>query len=447
LKILIVDDEPNILTTVGSALTRTGHEIVTAGSFAEAERKLDGSFDVALLDVWLGESDGIELLSLVRAKYPTVESVMISGHAQIETAVKAVKAGAFDFIEKPLSLDRIEVTLGNISRLKRLETERDDLKKRLGEMGRLVGKSKVVEELKATIDRVAPEESRVLITGENGTGKELVARLIHKSSPRSKGPFVAVNCAALPDDLIESELFGYEKGAFTGAVKAKPGRFELAEGGTLFLDEIAETSAKTQAKLLRAVEEGTFTRLGGTREIRVNSRLIAATNKKLKQLVSGGRFREDLYYRLAVLPMEIAPLRDRRQDIPLLIEHFSKEFSARRGRPEKKFDKSAMNLFIGYSYPGNIRELANYIERIVILSSADIIGSAEVKGLLPHLSSESPAGSLKAACERFESEYIEKAISGAGGNMTRAAEILGIERSHLYKKLRALGIENKGSKE
>ena len=441
MKILIVDDEPNILSTVGSALKRSGHEIATAGSFDDAARLVDDSYDVALLDVWLGDKDGIDLLSLIKKRYPSIEAVMISGHAQIETAVKAVKAGAFDFLEKPLSLDRIEVTLGNISRFKRLENERDDLKKRLGESERLVGKSRIIEDLKKTIARVAPEDSRVLITGENGTGKELVARLIHESSSRSKGPFVAVNCAALPDELIESELFGYEKGAFTGAAKSKPGRFELADGGTLFLDEIAETSQKTQAKLLRAVEEGSFTRLGGTIEIRSDARVIAATNKKLKELVTDGKFREDLYYRLAVLPIELAPLRERREDIPLLIEHFSGEFSARRGRPQKKFEKSAMKLFCGYPYPGNIRELANYIERIVIMSSAEVIDGAEVARLLPNLTTEAPGGTLKAACDQFEKDYIRKTIAGAGGNMTRAAEILGLERSHLYKKMKSLGMQ------
>ncbi len=444
MKILIVDDEPNILSTVGAALRRTGYDILTAGSFDEAVGLVNETFDVAMLDVWLGDRDGIELLSYIKGKYPSIESVMISGHAEIETAVKAVKAGAFDFLEKPLSLDRIEVTLVNIARLKRLRNERDDLKKRLGESERLIGKSNSIEKLKELIARVAPEDSRVLITGENGTGKELVARLIHDSSPRKDGPFVAVNCAALPDDLIESELFGYEKGAFTGAVKAKPGRFELANEGTLFLDEIAETSSKTQAKLLRAVEEGTFTRLGGTAELKSDARLVAATNRNIKQAVSDGKFREDLFYRLAVLPIELAPLRDRREDIPLLIEHFSNEFSSRRGRPVKKFDKSAMKIFGSYSYPGNIRELANYVERIVIMSSADIISGEEVERLLPHLAGDSPKGTLKAACERFERDYIRKTIESVNGNMTRASEILGIERSHLYKKMKSLGMERAG---
>jgi len=441
LKILIVDDEPNILSTVGSALRRSGHDVITADSFDAASKVLDDIIDAALLDVWLGDKDGIELLSYIKDKFPSIDVVMISGHAEIETAVKAVKAGAFDFLEKPLSLDRIEVTLGNIARFKRLQNERDDLKKRLGESERIIGKSPFIEELKKTIARVAPEESRVLITGENGTGKELVARSIHESSPRKDGPFVAVNCAALPDDLIESELFGYEKGAFTGAVKAKPGRFEMADGGTLFLDEIAETSPKTQAKLLRAVEEGSFTRLGATKEIKSDVRLIAATNKKLKKLIEAGGFREDLYYRLAVLPIELAPLRERREDIPLLIEHFSNEFSLRRGRSPKKFDKSAQKPLCAYSYPGNIRELANYIERVVIMSSEDTINAAEIDRLLPHLAASDPKGTLKAASEQFEREYIRRTIDGAGGNMTRAAEILGLERSHLYKKMKALGME------
>ncbi len=444
-KILIVDDEPNILLTVGSALRRIGYEVVTAGSFDDAVKALDDTIDVTLLDVWLGNRDGIDLLSYKKERLPSIESVMISGHAEIETAVKAVKTGAFDFLEKPLSLDRIEVTLGNITRLNRLRSERDDLRKRLGESERLVGKSKSIQLLKETIAMIAPEDSRVLITGENGTGKELAARLIHESSPRRDGPFVAVNCAALPDELIESELFGFEKGAFTGAVKAKPGRFELANGGTLFLDEIAETSPKTQAKLLRAVEEGSFMRLGGTSEIKSDARLIVATNKILKQAVADGKFREDLYFRLAVLPLEIDPLRDRREDIPLLVEHFSNEFSYRRGRPGKKFDKSAMRIFTAYPYPGNIRELANYVERIVIMSTADVITGDEVERLLPHLAGDNPMGTLKAACDHFERDYIKRTIDSVKGNMTRAAEILGIERSHLYKKMKALGMEREGA--
>jgi two-component system nitrogen regulation response regulator NtrX len=446
LRILIVDDEPNILSSVGSALRRSGYEVATAGSFAEAKGLMDDSIDVALLDVWLGDGDGIELLSLIKKKIPHIECVMISGHAEIETAVTAVKSGAYDFLEKPLSLDKIEVILSNILRLKRLETERDDLRQLLGDDSRMVGKSRAIQELKKTIERVAPEESRVMITGENGTGKELVARMIHGLSPRSDGPFVAVNCAALPDDLIESELFGYEKGAFTGAVKSKPGRFEMAAGGTLFLDEIVETSSRTQAKLLRAVEEGTFTHLGGTAEINSDTRLIAATNKDLKQVVTDGKFREDLYYRLAVLPIEIPPLRERREDIPLLVEYFSERFCRRRGRPTKNFNKSAMALFMKYSYPGNIRELANYVERIAIMSESEIIDSAEIGGLLSHLVGEGPRGTLKTASEQFERDYIKKTITGAGGNMTRAADILGLERSHLYKKMKALGMEQRGKR-
>jgi two-component system nitrogen regulation response regulator NtrX len=442
MKIIIVDDEPNILSSVGTALQRMGHHIITAASFADAEKALDDSIDAALLDVWLGESNGIQLLSLIRQRYPRIECVMISGHAEIETAVAAVKSGAYDFLEKPLSLDKIEVILSNIARLKGLETERDDLRQRLGDSWRLVGESLAIKELKKTIARVAPEDSRILITGENGTGKELVAQLIHQNSPRRKAPFLAVNCAALPDDLIESELFGYEKGAFTGAVKSKPGRFELASGGTLFLDEIGETSAKTQAKLLRAVEEGRIIRLGGTADIKTDVRIVSATNKDLKQSISQGIFREDLFYRLAVLLIEIAPLRERREDIPLLLQHFSDTFCRKSGRAPKKFDRSAVDLFKRYPYPGNIRELANYVERVVILCPSDTITSEEVAAFLPHLAASEPEGTLRLASEQFERDYIKKAIARAGGNITRAAEILGLERSHLYKKMKALGMEH-----
>ena len=443
MKVLIVDDEPNILSTVGPALKRLGHDVVTAGSFEQGKNILDDSLDTAFLDVWLGDGDGIELLSIIKKDHPDIECIMISGHAEIETAVKAVKSGAYDFLEKPLSLDKIEVILGNIARLKRLQTERDDLRQLLGQHGRLIGRSPAIMNLRKTIARVAPEESRVLITGENGTGKELVARLIHESSSRRDGPFVAVNCAALPEDLIESELFGYEKGAFTGAVKSKPGRFEIAAAGTLFLDEIGEMSPRTQAKLLRAVEQGVFVRLGGTAEIKSDARLIAATNKDLKKEVAEGKFREDLYYRLAVLPIEIPPLRERREDIPLLVQFFAEGFCRRRGGPLRKFGKSAFDLFLKYPYPGNIRELANYVERIVIMSQSEKISSQEVEDLLPHLVLQDLHGTLKAASEQFERDYIRKTIAGAGSNMTRAAEILGLERSHLYKKMRSLGMGGK----
>jgi two-component system nitrogen regulation response regulator NtrX len=446
LKVLIVDDEPNILTSIGSALKRSGHDILTARSYSEAEELLHDGIDVALLDVWLGEKDGIQLLKLIKEKFGEIECVMISGHAEIETAVSAVKLGAYDFLEKPLSLDKIEVLLGNIARLKSIEIERDDLLQRLEEDSRLVGQSKAVTDLKKTSSQIAPEESRVLITGENGTGKELVARMIHGFSPREKGPFIAVNCAALPDDLIESELFGYEKGAFTGAVKSKPGRFEMAGGGTLFLDEIGEMSEKTQAKLLRAVEDGVITRLGGTTEIKTDVRIISATNKDLKKQISEGYFREDLYYRLAVLPINIPPLRERREDIPLLVQHFSDRFCKKRGRPPKKFEDGALRLFSNYSYPGNIRELANYVERVVIMAAGETIEAKDIESLIPHLVEKAPTGTLKSACEQFEKEYIKKSISRAGGNMTRAAEILGLERSHLYKKMKSLGIDLKEGK-
>jgi two-component system nitrogen regulation response regulator NtrX len=442
MKILIVDDEPNILTSVGSALQRMGHAVITAPSMAEGVRMLHDSIDAALLDVWLGDGDGIELLTIIKQKHPRIECVMISGHAEIGTAVSAVKSGAYDFLEKPLSLDKIEVILNNIARLKSTERERDTLRERLGEGGRLVGESAAIRELKQVIARIAPEDSRVLITGENGTGKELVARLIHENSRRRQGPFVAVNCAALPDDLIESELFGYEKGAFTGASKSKPGRFELSSGGTLFLDEIGEMSAKTQAKLLRAVEEGRITRLGGTSEITIDVRILSATNRDLKKQISQGKFREDLFYRLAVLIIDIPPLRERREDIQLLISHFADTFSHRTGRPPKKFDKSAVELFRRYPFPGNIRELANYIERVVILSEGDTIDADRLERLLPQLAQSEATGTLKVASEQFERDYIKRTLARAEGSMTRAAEILGLERSHLYKKMKSLGMDN-----
>ncbi len=444
MKILIVDDEPNILASLKPALERMGYDVIIAQAFGQAEALLNDSIDIAMLDVWLGDRDGIELLGLIKKKHPRIECIMISGHAQIETAVAAVKSGAYDFLEKPLSLDRIDVLLSNLSRLKKLEHERDELRLKLGGDDQLIGESQAIKTLKNTIKRIAPEDSRILITGENGTGKELAAHLIHRNSTRSNGPFLAINCAALPDELIESELFGYEKGAFTGAVKSKPGKFELAMGGTLFLDEIGETAQKTQAKLLRAVEEGVITHLGGTAEIKTDVRVISATNKDLKKMVADGKFREDLFYRLAVLIVEIPALRERRDDIPLLVQYFADRFCHQRGRPARKFDKSAMEIFRHYTYPGNIRELANYIERVLILTESEIVSSLEIENILPHLNSIDPQGTLKEVSEQFERDYIRKVITRSNGNMTSAAEALGLERSHLYKKMKLLGMESKG---
>lgn len=444
MKILIVDDEPNILASLKPALERMGYDVVISQTFNQAEILLNDSIDVAMLDVWLGDRDGIELLGLIKKRYPRIECIMISGHAQIETAVAAVKSGAYDFLEKPLSLDRIDVLLSNISRLKKLERERDELRMQLGGDEQLIGESLALRELKNTIKRIAPEESRILITGENGTGKELVARSIHRNSARNKGPFLAINCAALPDELIESELFGFEKGAFTGAVKSKPGKFELALGGTLFLDEIGETAQKTQAKLLRAVEEGKITHLGGTAEIKTDVRVISATNKDLKKMVAEGKFREDLYYRLAVLVVEIPSLRERRDDIPLLIQYFADRFCRQRGRAARRIDKSAMEIFRHYAYPGNIRELANYIERVLILTTSETITSSDIETILPHLNSIDPKGTLKDVSEKFERDYIRKVIDHSNGNMTEAADALGLERSHLYKKMKSLGMEING---
>jgi two-component system nitrogen regulation response regulator NtrX len=438
-RILLVDDEPNIVKSVGDALGRDGYAVTTAATVAEARARLTEPFDCALLDVWLPDGSGLDLLTELIVAQPSCVAIMISGHAQLSDAVQATRSGAFDFLEKPLSLEKVLVTLHNGLELERLR--RENLRLRQGEDSRyqILGHSRAITDLLAVIEKVAPSDVRVLILGENGSGKELVARQIHRLSPRAGGPFVPLNCAALPENLIESELFGFEKGAFTGAGRAQPGKFEDADGGTLFLDEIGDLPPAAQAKLLRVLEEGKVRRIGAAAERAVNVRVIAATNRDLEALVAAGKFREDLRYRLNVVPITVPPLRERADDIALLAGHFL-QAAAGAGRP-KRLAESALKLLRAHSFPGNVRELRNMAERVAILVDAPAVEASHLKRLFPELAkSRATVASYADQITESERQILLEALEQAGWNVSQAATALGLERSHLYKKIKALGV-------
>ncbi|RMG90358.1 MAG: sigma-54-dependent Fis family transcriptional regulator, partial [Candidatus Dadabacteria bacterium] len=379
--------------------------------------------------------------------------IMMSGHATIETAVKATKLGAYDFIEKPLNLDRLLLTIEHAVRARRLSEENRYWRERWGRSPDLIGESPAVRELKEQIRVVGPTRASVLITGENGTGKELVARAVHRASRRRDGPFVEVNCAAIPEDLIESELFGHEKGAFTGATARRRGKFDLADGGTLFLDEIGDMSLKTQAKILRVIQEMRFERVGGTKTHEVDVRIIAATNKDLEEEIREGRFREDLYYRLNVVPIHVPPLRERTEDIPLLFRHFVEEYCREENREPVEVDEAVFAVLQAYPWPGNVRELKNVAERMVILCRSDRLTVADVPPAVRGQGTGSggaggtvrPGLGLREARRQFERDYIARHLEEAGWNVPQAAEALGVDRSSLYKKMKELGIEVPGT--
>jgi len=443
MKVLLVDDEKNILDSVGGALRRSGYEVVTAPGFKQALAICDKSIEAALLDVWLDDGDGVDLLKNLKADFPDLVAVMISGHSTISTAVEAIKHGAYDFLEKPLSLDKLEVLLQNIDELLTLKKQRDELLTLLEGEHKLIGQSPAMVKLRETIQKFAPEDAPVLITGESGTGKELVARLIHGNSSRRHGPFVPINCAAMPHELADAELFGFEKGAFTGAIRSHEGHFRRASGGTLFLDEISEMSPHLQAKLLRVIEDKKVTPLGSQKTYDIDVRILAASNRDLKSEVSTGGFRQDLYFRLNVLPINVPPLRERIGDIKILAEYFCHQYSIRANKKPRKIAPAGISCLERLNYPGNVRELKNYIERILIVSDAEPIDAVDINKVLTGLIQKNidSISSLKQAVEEFERDYILRTIEGAGDNMARAARALGIERSHLYKKMKALGLE------
>jgi len=432
--ILIVDDEANILSSLQGALGHEGYQVEATSTLAGARRLLKEAFDVVLLDVWFPEGSGLDLLTEIQSATPDTIVIMMSGHANIDIAVQAVRKGAYDFLEKPISLDRLLVVLRNASNAISLQSENRRLKQPWANP--IVGTSKAIQTLISQIEKAGPSSARVLIQGEHGTGKELVARALHHASPRSAKPFVAVNCSAIPDELVESELFGHEKGAFTGATQSRKGKFEEAHEGTLFLDEVADLSPRAQTKLLRVLQENEFTRIGGNRTIKGDVRVIAATNRSLTKEAN---YREDLYFRLAVIPIVVPPLRERPEDIPLLVEHFASSLSM--GSKPKHFSRDAMAFLQRYPFPGNVRELRNLVERLLIMTQGNNVNVQDVRALMPTADDVPTYHRLGDAVEAFERARIQEALQAEDGSMTRAAQRLGLERSHLYKKMKKLGLE------
>jgi two-component system nitrogen regulation response regulator NtrX len=447
--ILIVDDEPAIRQSLQEALEEEGYKASVAES---GEACLDSlkkrKFDVVLLDVWLPEMDGLDTLKKICQLEEPPQVIMISGHGTIETAVRATKLGAFDFLEKPLSLEKSLILIKNAIATGKMRDENRDLKKQLHAKSEIVGQSVPMKALRQQIATLAPSNGRVLIYGESGTGKELAALAIHAQSPRREAMFVEVNCAAIPEDLIESELFGHRQGSFPGALDDKQGKFQKADGGTLFLDEVGDMSLKTQAKVLRTLDEQRFTPVGGDSAVTVDVRVVAATNKDLEEEISKGNFREDLFYRLNVIPFYVPPLRERQEDIPLLARHFLKEISAAYSRRPKEISDDAIATLMRYSWPGNVRELRNVTERMVIMNPT--VPRLDRKHLPPLVyrdggpkSAPREFSTLHQARAAYERDYILKKLNENHGNVSRTAEVLGLERSHLYRKMKALGIAAK----
>jgi two-component system, NtrC family, nitrogen regulation response regulator NtrX len=446
--ILIVDDEPGVRTALSGVLRDEGYtvEAVPSGE-ACLERLTRGAVDLIVLDVWLPGMDGLATLARLRERQVDAQVVLISGHGNIESAVRAIKMGAFDFVEKPLSLEKTVLVVRNALRQQRLEAENRALRARMDRTQTMVGESYAMGQLREQVAMAAPTNGRVLIYGENGTGKELVARTIHAMSRRRNNAWVEVNCAAIPEELIESELFGHVRGAFTGAVADRRGKFEVADGGTIFLDEIGDMSLKTQAKVLRVLQEQTMEAVGGTTRIKVDARVLAATNKDLQAEIRTGNFREDLYFRLNVIPIFVPPLRERQEDVPLLAEHFLAEFAREYGRRLKTFDTAAVAILQRYAWPGNVRELRNVIERLMIMVPGDVITAGDVaflqqNGITRGEALEPPSSrmTLHEARDRFERDLILRTLAEQQGNMSKTAEVLGVERSNLYRKMRAFGI-------
>ncbi|UCF56959.1 MAG: sigma-54-dependent Fis family transcriptional regulator [Deltaproteobacteria bacterium] len=448
--ILVVDDEESIIQSLDGILTDEGFEVISAKSGAAALEKIEEVIpELVLLDIWMPGMDGIEALVKIKETNSNLPVVMMSGHGTIETAVKATKLGAYDFIEKPLSLEKVLLCINNALDYSRLEEEISLLKEKEKYKYKITGNSEAIINLKEQIRVVAPTNAWVLISGENGTGKELVAHTIHRQSKRSHKPMVEVNCAAIPEELIESELFGHEKGAFTGAGAMKKGKFDLAHEGTLFLDEISDMSLKAQSKTLRILQEQKFERVGGSRTIHVDVRVIAATNKDLEAEIEKGTFRDDLYFRLNVVPITVPPLRERVEDIPELVDEFLQAISLRTNLESKEFSKEAIDILKKYYWPGNVRELKNLVERLVIMTPEKMIHEKDIPPPFNQASdikkvSESSLmdGSFKEAKMRFEKAFIARKLREFNGNISQTAEAIGIERSNLHKKIKAYGLED-----
>ena len=449
--ILIVDDEQSIRESLAGILEDEGFRTSVAASGEEALASIQSENpDLVLLDIWMPGIDGIETLKRIMQLRKQQLVIMMSGHGTIETAVKATRIGAYDFIEKPLSLEKVLLSIQNAMKIGQLEAENKALKEKISRDYEMIGESSVINKLKAQIAVAAPSSGWVLITGENGTGKELVARAIHQRSTRNQKAFVEVNCAAIPEELIESELFGHEKGAFTGATAARKGKFDQANGGTLFLDEIGDMSLKTQAKILRILQEHTFERVGGNRTIEVDVRVIAATNKNLEEEIKDGNFREDLYFRLNVLPFVAPPLRQRKDDIPLLTSHFLQYFCSKESREIKTIAADALQSLSNYNWPGTVRELKNLIERLVIMTPAqqievsdlphDIIKITSPQATVTTQMEEMP-DSYRDAKELFEKQFLLEKLQKNNWNISRTAEEIGLERSNLHRKIKSYGID------
>lgn len=446
-RILIVDDEPGIRDTLRGVLEDEGFEVSTAASGEECvDLAANEDFSCILLDIWLGDGiDGVETLEILKNKGLSAAVVMISGHGNIKTAVRSTKLGAFDFIEKPLSIERTLVTVRNAIKQNQLEAANERLRTEISAQYVMVGESVAMRALRKQISIVAPTDGRVLISGESGTGKELVARAIHAQSKRAAGPFVEINSAAIPEELVETELFGHVKGAFSGASRAKKGKFEVADGGTIFLDEIGDMSARVQAKMLRVLEEQRFDPVGSNSPVTVDVRVISATNKPFDQLLENGNFRADLFYRLNVIPFQVPPLRERSEDIPLLVDHFNRVFSKDYGKRPLVFGEDAMERLAVHQWPGNIRELRNLVERLVIVSQTGRVSASDLGDF--DVNADRPSGidgfsTFREATERYQRDFIIQKLAEAGGSVAKAAERMGVDRSHLYRRMRRLGIKS-----
>jgi len=443
--ILITDDEENIRLSLKGGLEDEGYNTILASSGEEAQRIIEKQdVDLLLLDIWMPGKDGLQTLEEIKRDGYSFPVIIMTGHGSIETAIRANRLGALDFIEKPLDLNKIIITINNTLHLRALEEENALLKKKTEKDDEIIGSSPAILKLKEQIDRVSPTDAGVLILGENGTGKELVARRIHKNSRRDGYPFVEVNCAAIPEELIESELFGHEKGAFTGATERKRGKFDLAHNGTLFLDEIGDMSMPPQAKLLRILQEQRFERVGGAQTIQVDGRVLTATNKNLELEITEGRFRQDLYYRLNVIPLYVPRLTERRDDIPELADHFLKLYSPLKGG-RKTITEGAIKKLMQHDWPGNVRELKNIIERLVIMTPGNTITADDIIPLGTRTTTEMDrifdTQELKDARAEFEKIFIERKLNQCGNNISRTADLIGVERSNLHRKIKSLGID------
>jgi two-component system nitrogen regulation response regulator NtrX len=447
--VLIVDDERSIVQSLSGLLSDEGYKVSTAFNGHDALKVIDSdSPDLVLLDIWMPGLDGIETLKEIKKYNPHIQVIIITGHGTIETAVKATKLGAFDLVEKPLSIDKIILSINNALNFRRLEEENKYLRTKTLEKNTIDGNSERTKDLRKNIEIAAPSDTWILISGENGTGKELVARTIHQLSPRADKPLIDVSCAAIPDETIESEMFGHEKGSFPGATAKKVGKFELADNGTIFLDEIGDMSLSSQAKILRVLQEQKIQRVGGSRPISVNVRIIATTNKNLEKEIERGTFREDLYYRLNVIPIEVAPLRERIEDLPILVEVFLEEFAVQNRSKRKTMSPSAISMLSSYAWPGNVRELRNLVERLAIMVDKDVIDAADMPdSYRPGANNEETFSAVsqfmkidnfKEARKAFEKEFIKRKLLQNENNITKTAKSIRVGRSYLHKKIKSL---------